>query len=170
MKGRVRDQRWPGTLMAMGVFAAIIGLFTVVPRTLIDGSWLLRGLLFACFVGNLVPYFRSGLAMGMERLEWFLFNLLAVGPMGMSLLLWANFLFHGPGTVTDHMVSGTGIRGGFLYYELADGFLADRPFALAVPWSQATEIGSHLRITTADGLFGVPVVVRREPYRAPLRR
>ncbi|MBX2978134.1 MAG: hypothetical protein KF905_02475 [Flavobacteriales bacterium] len=166
VKGIAREQSWPSTLMAVGVFSAIFGLVTVVPWTLIDAQWLLRGLLLLCFAGNLVPYLRSGLVLGMERLEWFLFNLLAVGPLGMGLLLWANFVFHGTVTVTEHAVYSTAVRGGFLYYELADGFLAEHPFALAVPWSQATEMGNHLRITTADGLFGVPVLVRKEPYRA----
>jgi hypothetical protein len=167
VKGHVRDQRWPGTLMALGVFTAIVSMVTVVPWTLIDAQWLLRVLLFLCFSGNLIPYLRSGLVLGMERLEWFLFNLLAVGPLGISLLLWSNFIFHGPVTVTEHKVGSTGIRGGFLYYELADGSLSEYPYALAVPWSQATEFGSHLRITRADGLFGVPVLVRKEAYRAP---
>lgn len=168
VKGRVRDQRWPGTLMAVGVFSAIVSMVSVVPWTLVDAGLLFRGLLFLCFAGNLVPYLRTGLALGMERLEWFLFNLLAVGPLGMGLLLWANFLLHGPVTVTEHKVGSTSIRGGFLYYELADGFLSDHPYALVVPWSQATEIGSHLRMTTATGLFGMPVLVRKEAYRAPM--
>lgn len=154
--------------MAAGVFSAIICMVTVGPWTLVDAVFLFRGLLFLCFAGNLVPYLRSGLVLGMERLEWFLFNLLAVGPLGMGLLLWANFLLHGPVTVTEHKVGSTSIRGGFLHYELADGFLAEYPYALVVPWSQATEIGSHLRVTTAKGLFGVPVLVSKEACRALL--
>src|SRR6185369_13136764 len=92
VKGRVREQYWPGTVMGLGIFIALGSLFTVAPWTEIQPDLLLRVFLVLCFGGNLLPYLRSGLWLGMERLEWFLFNLLAVGPIGTSLLLWANFL------------------------------------------------------------------------------
>jgi hypothetical protein len=40
----------------------------------------------------------------MERLEWFLFNLLAVGPFVLSFLLWLNLLVHGEERTVHHRV------------------------------------------------------------------
>ncbi|MFZ1694667.1 MAG: hypothetical protein WAT74_15830, partial [Flavobacteriales bacterium] len=101
---QVRDRRWPGTLMAIGVFVGLLSALTVVPWTLIEHGLLLRFFIGLCFVGNLLPYARSGLRMGMERLEWFLFNLLAIGPLVTCLLLWVNYIFHGSAATSTHAV------------------------------------------------------------------
>jgi len=37
--------------------------------------------------------------LGMERFEWFMFNLLAVGPFTFSILLWFNFGMRGEATI-----------------------------------------------------------------------
>lgn len=159
----VRDQSWPGTLMVVGVFSTIGSLFTVVTWTLMDPTVLLRVLLLLCFAGNLLPYLRSGLWLGMERLEWFLFNLLAVGPILTGLFLWLNFLLHGPEATADHIVRGVEQAGSFVHYEFKDDHLQAFPFARAVYRDQYPIIGNGMRITEAEGLFGVPVVVKREP-------
>ncbi len=163
VEARVRDQSWPGTLMVLGVFCTVGSMFTVATWTLLDPSVLLRVLLLLCFAGNLLPYLRSGLWLGMERFEWFLFNLLAVGPLLTGLFLWTNFLFHGPVTTTEHVVRGVESHGGFVYYEFRDDHLLAFPFARAVIKDQYPIIGNGMLISEAEGLFGVPVVVRREP-------
>ena len=164
VKGRVREQYWPGTLMGFGIFIALGSLFTVVPWTLIDPMHLLRIFLLLCFIGNLLPYLRSGLWMGMERLEWFLFNLLAIGPLVTSALLWLNFLVHGTERTTEHIVLQAHGVNTTLTYEFVDGHLAEFPFARTTyrDWFPIT--GNAVRITEADGLFGVAVVVRKEPF------
>lgn len=163
VEARVRDQSWPGTLMVVGVFGTIGSLFTVVTWTLMDPMVLLRVFLLLCFVGNLLPYLRSGLWLGMERLEWFLFNLLAVGPILTSLFLWLNFLCHGPETTAEHIVRRVEQAGSFVHYEFKDDHLQAFPFARAVYRDQYPIVGNGMRITEAAGLFGVPVVVKREP-------
>jgi hypothetical protein len=87
-----REQYWPGTLMALGLFAFIVTFWAGQAVTFITFVELFRWLALFCFAGNLLPYMRSGLALGMERLEWFLFNLLAIGPLLFTVLLWTNFL------------------------------------------------------------------------------
>ncbi len=159
VKGGVRDQTWPGTLMGLGVFVALVSFFTVASWTVIQPSTLLRLLLVLCFIGNLLPYVVSGLRLGMERLEWFLFNLLAVGPLLTSLLLWLNFIGHGPVTYSDHQVEHVeGARTRYVYY-FADGHLD----AFLLPRARFRDpqdaVGHTIRITQADGLFGVPVIV-----------
>src|SRR5690606_5866269 len=78
VKGGVREQRWPGTLMAIGVVSLVIDTFTVVRWTLIEPDKLLRLLALLCFIGGLLPYRWVAYRWGMARLEWFLFGLLAV--------------------------------------------------------------------------------------------
>jgi hypothetical protein len=90
-----REQYWPSTLMAIGLFAFIATFWAGQAITFITFGEIFRWLALFSFAGNLLPYMRSGLVLGMERLEWFLFNLLAVGPLVFSMLLWANFLLRG---------------------------------------------------------------------------
>ena len=96
MGDRVRERYWPGNLMALGIFVVVVSFWWVGMRTLITFMLLSKVFAVAAFVGNLLPYARSGARLGMERLEWFLFNLLAVGPLLLSSLLWTNYLVTGP--------------------------------------------------------------------------
>lgn len=148
--------------MGVGVFTAIVSLFTVVRWTLIEPELLFRLLLVLCFAGNLFPYMLSGLWLGMERLEWFLFNLLAVGPLLMCLLLWLNFGVHGPVEHTDHVVAHTEVGGTVLVYTFQDGHLDAFPRARSVYRDPGAAIGSTLTFSQATGLFGVPVVLRKQ--------
>jgi hypothetical protein len=164
VKGFVRDQRWPGTLMVCGIFILLGSMVSVVPWTLIDPGLLFRIFLVMAFGGNLLGYARAGLRLGMERLEWFLFNLLAVGPILLSALLWLNYLGHGPEVVTDHEVLEVRQVNGFLVYTYRDDFLKEHDLAR---WSHRDSypiVGNSMHISLASGLLGVPVVVRKEPF------
>jgi hypothetical protein len=149
--------------MGVGLFLAIGSFFTVAHWTLLLPPTLLRILFLCCFIGNLAPYRTSGLRLGMERLEWFMFNLLAVGPITTSLVLWVNFLGHGPPSHSDHRVSHVEASRTLIVYHFADGYLADYPLARSIYRDAGDLIGNHVRITRADGLFGMPVVLRKEP-------
>jgi len=162
VKGMAREQYWPSTLMGLGIFVGLFSFFTVVHWTLIAPDLLFRIFLVLCFAGNLLPYMRSGLWLGMERLEWFLFNLLAVGPLGTSLLLWLNFLGHGPITVSDHSVAFADAGRTMITYHFVDGHLEEFPFARAVYRDLGDVVGSTIRVTEAEGLLGVRVVLRKE--------
>lgn len=111
---KAREQYWPGTMMAMGLLVLIASFWIGQLVTLITYTAMFRWLALFCFAGNLLPYMRTGLAMGMERLEWFLFNLLAVGPFVLSGLLWANFLFRG--SPTTYYVDGDPSRQEYIAY------------------------------------------------------
>lgn len=148
--------------MGIGVFVAIVSVFTVVRWTLLEPELLFRVFLVLCFAGNLLPYMRSGLWLGMERLEWFLFNLLAVGPLLMCLLLWLNFVVHGPVEHTDHAVAYTETGRTVLIYTFKDAHLDEFPRARSVYRDPGDPIGSRLTFSQATGLFGVPVVLRKE--------
>lgn len=163
MKGGEKDRKWPGTLMAVGVFVTIICLFTVVRWTLIEPGMLLRGLALLCFIGSVLPYRMAAYRWGMARLEWFLFNVLAVGPLLMGLLLWGNFLFHGPGTTADHRIAEVSGGNAFRMHTFADDLWHEYPQARLLGRETSDALGYTARITIAKGLLGVPVVVSIEP-------
>lgn len=148
--------------MGLGVFFALVSALTVVPWTLIEPSLLLRFFVGVCFIGNLLPYARSGLRMGMERLEWFLFNLLAIGPLVTAALLWANYVFHGPVTSAVHAVSSVEDHGTYLTYTFSDGYLQEHWMARSNYRDWPDAHGRMLRVSTAKGLLGIEVVVRKE--------
>lgn len=82
--------------MVLGIFAGLISIVFIGSQTFIGYDALFRWFLLFAFAGNLLPRQFSGLHWGMERLEWFLFNLLAIGPLVLSLGLLLNFTVHGP--------------------------------------------------------------------------
>lgn len=164
VKGGVRERYWPGTLMGLSIFIVLPTLFTVATWTLMDPMLLLRVLVVLCFAGNLLPYLHSGLWLGMERLEWFLFNLIAVGPLSTCLLLWLNFLFHGPETTTVHGVLRVETDATLCTYHFVDAHLHDFPFARSTYRDWFPIVGDQVRTTEAIGLFGVPVLVSKEPF------
>ena len=92
---RVRDNNWPGTTMAAGILILLASFWSVGQLTFI--SYLMLSKVFATLAvtGNLLPYAWSGLRLGLEKFEWFLFNVLAVGPLVLSALLWVNYGFTG---------------------------------------------------------------------------
>lgn len=165
VKGMAREQYWPSTLMGLGIFVGLGSFFTVVYWTLIPSDVLFRIFLVLCFAGNLLPYMRSGLWLGMERLEWFLFNLLALGPLLTSVLLWLNFLGHGPVVETDHPVAYVDSGRTVLTYHFVDDHLKEFPLARSVYRNPGDVVGRTIRTAQADGLFGVPVLVRKEAVR-----
>lgn len=105
-RGVVKDQRWPGTLMAFGVIVFLVTLWLAISMVYLTFVELMQWFALFAFVGNLVPYVRSGLSLGMERFEWFLFNLLAIGPFLWSAMLVLNLAVHGPERVYVMPVRG----------------------------------------------------------------
>jgi hypothetical protein len=92
----LKERFWPGTLMAFGVIAALITFWGGVFMIYISITDLLRWFALFAFAGNVLPYKRTGLRFGMARLEWFLFNVLAIGPFLFALFVWLNVFVHGP--------------------------------------------------------------------------
>lgn len=151
--------------MAVGVFLTLINMVTVVRWTLIEPGLLLRGLALLCFIGGVLPYRLVAYRWGMARLEWFLFNLLATGPLLMGLLLWGNFLFHGPGVTADHRIAEVAAGSAFRMHTFADGLWHRYPQARLLGRETSDALGHTARITTATGALGVPVVLVIEaPY------
>ena len=163
---KAREQNWPGTLMAFGLLTFIATFWTGQLVTLITFSAMFRWLALFSFAGNLLPYMRSGLALGMERFEWFMFNLLAVGPFLFSTLLWVNFLFHGE--PVTYVMRGDPSRQEFLAHWRATGeLLPNRDLATMAGQLTSEErlkgyvMGPVLRL--APGALGYAVIDAWEP-------
>lgn len=160
VEGMAKEQTWPGTLMALGIFLFVItfwlaGSFTFITYTAL-GRWFA---LFA-FAGNLLPFKASGLRLGMERLEWFLFNLLAVGPFVFSACLWLNLGVHGKEQlyllpIEEHAFD---VR---RYWLENDELPARRPIDEAE--LSALPMGGGHVLGIADGCLGYPVITRWDP-------
>jgi hypothetical protein len=150
----VRDQSWPGTAMALGVVVWVLCFWFLGSRTLIGYLDLFRWFALFAFAGDLLPYRRSGLKLGMDRLEWFLFNLLAVGPMLFALFLGLNMLFHGQEElVVVRQAKYMDPR----RHWLEEGVLPHgEPY---VPGEVIRHLGPDDRMLgVAPGLFGYPVI------------
>ncbi len=83
-------------MMAVGVLLFIVLFWTIGQLTFISYTELFRWFALFAFSGNLLPKSWVEKRFAMERLEWFWFNLLAVGPMIFSGCLLLNFFVHGP--------------------------------------------------------------------------
>ena len=162
---RVKDRKWPGTWMALGIFIGLFSILYVGHRTIVDLAYLVRALLFFSAVGAVLPYAWSGLRMGMERSEWVFFNLLAVGPITMSILLWMNFLVHGPVHCTDQRLLTEGVMA------IDDGANGVRTVTIPygegwIPMLGPEEGAVGYRLCMARGCLGYWTVVERRRYTA----
>ncbi len=81
--------------MALGILVLIVLFWTVGQRTLVSYSVLFRWLALFAFAGNLLPRKWYAKRFAMDHLEWFWFNLLAVGPAIFCSCLLLNYLVHG---------------------------------------------------------------------------
>lgn len=157
----VKEQTWPGTFMALGFFVSLFTVIWMWSRTFISGDFLLRWLALFSAIGCLLPYARSGLRMGMERLEWFFFNLVGVGPLMLSAFLTINHWVHGPVRFSEQQIRYAA--------EVAIGDANDKRVA-TLQWGtfgfsddELDANASHLyRVGVARGTFGYWTAVSAE--------
>ena len=154
--------------MVLGIFAGLIAVVFVGSLTFIGYDALFRWFLLFAFVGNLLPRQMSGLHWGMERLEWFLFNLLALGPLVLSICLLLNFTVHGPERL--YLVpSGTAVSP-TRYWAEHDALPPHRPFPPG-PVDQQVLVKAGAAVSDrllgmADGCLGYAVMTEWKPaYR-----
>ncbi len=162
----VKERNWPGTLMVLGIFSAIFTLAWTGRRTVVSIEYLARALALLCVAGNLLPYAWTGLRAGMARFEWFMFNLLAVGPLTICALLLLNAWVHGPVTYTTAGF-GSGVT-----VEVKEDDGSSRSLVLGWPGSlefgpdEMRESGTgRYRVGVAKGCLGYWVVVERKVVR-----
>jgi hypothetical protein len=172
VKGWRRERYWPETLMVTGILVLVVSFWLAGERTLVAYGILLRWFAAFAFAGNLVPYAVLAARLGMERLEWFLFNLLAVGPLLLSAGLWINLLCHGPETL--RLVPVGEVRHTVKRHWTEHGTL---PRGIEPDSAQQVELrasglakarGPFNLMGSARGCLGYTVITRWEPlYEAP---
>lgn len=91
-----REPFWPATLMVLGIILFVVVFWAVVATVYMPLAGILRWFAFLGFAGNLVPYRFSGARLGMARFQWFMFNLLAIGPLLFTGVFGLDRAFHGP--------------------------------------------------------------------------
>lgn len=156
--------------MVLGIFVLLASFWWAGTRTLISYMELGRWFALFAFAGNLLPYKKVGLALGMERLEWFLFNVLAVGPLVLSSLLWLNLVVH-----DEERTSITAYAGDVMElrsYWMANDALPPQEAVtstleqvMAMPPMGA--VGGHY-LGTAKGILGYEVVTTYERILPPM--
>lgn len=156
--------------MVIGLFAMLVAFWWVASSVLI--SYWLVGRIFCglAFAGNLVYAGWTRRVFGMSRSFWFMFNLLAIGPLLFCAFFGLNALFASDARsfIVQEPVSGLGIKA----YWVEHGALP--PVLLASP-------GTHIFVAEerhppeqgysvmrlSRGLFGFDVLGWRSPEELP---
>lgn len=160
---RVKERLWPHYMMALGVIITLAVMLWVGKLTLVPLDLLLRSLALCCVVLLLVPFRFTAYRLGMERLEWVLFNVLGLGPLVFSGLLLLNFLWHDAPDCAMHTIEHSSQTSLFYRVELEDGGFSAFPGAREFNASDGSLVRARtLRICTARGALGPAVVVERE--------
>lgn len=147
-------------LMLIGLFAMIVAFWWVVASVLV--TYLIIGRLFCAFAfaGNLAYGAWTRRVFGMSRSYWFMFNLLAIGPMLFCLFFGLNALF-ATGSKTylvSEPIAGMGVKA----YWIDHGELPP------VRWEGTTIVADPEKrefsvMRVSRGLFAFKVIGWREP-------
>lgn len=160
--------------MLIGFFGCMLSLPSVGSWTMVGWGFLARGLTLFCVIGLvLFPWRLYQRFIGINAFETFLFNVMGVGPLLFSLLLWANFLFHGVAEKEVLKIEERQFVGQMLNpvyrYELEGGVYQDMPefrrFELDPENKKLLEKAQRVEFRTAEGLFGFSVMLERSLIR-----
>lgn len=159
--GVKRNERgtWAQSLMVLGIFAALFTFYSVCQLTLLSVVDLFRLFFFMCFVLLLIPHRYTRKRLGMDKLEWFFFNTLAIGPITFCIVMWANFFVHGEVEYRDYSrYSLHRLHSNEHASELTNGWIE---FNSALTFLGPSK-GTTVRVGKARGIFGIDVVVEKE--------
>lgn len=166
-----KDWHWAYSVMLIGLFFGLASLVIAGNKTLVSFGFISRVLAFCCCLGLLIPMRFYMKWLGLDRLEAVLFNVMGVGPIICSTLLWMNFLIRTDQQSEVYPVLSRELIGGAYFqditvaFTLADSAWADYP---EVRRFEVTEDnvniinGREVKITVATGLLGYRVLVGNE--------
>ncbi len=169
-----RPWHWTRTLMLLGFFACMLTLPSAGSCTVVSWTFMARTLTLFCILGLILfPWRFYQRALGINAFETFLFNVMGVGPMLFSLLLWSNFLIHGPVKEEVVRVQEREFVGQMLNpvykYELEGGLYEDMPefrrFTVSPSNNEMLREARKVEFRTARGLWGYRVILGRKPLR-----
>lgn len=165
------DWHYAYTLMLIGLFFCIFTLAYAGHLTMVTAKDLSKFLVACCVIGMLIPwkYYRD--RMQLENLEIFLFNLLGVGPILCSLMIWSNFLFHSNPQkkilqIEDQEILRDELPRMIVVYHLKDGIMNEfeefRRFDLNQTNLKLLNADGMI-LETAEGGLGFGVVLENTP-------
>lgn len=150
--------------MVVGLFAMLVAFWWVAASVLV--SYWIVGRLFCAFAfaGNLVYAAWTRRLFGMSRPFWFMFNLLAIGPLLFCLFFGLNALFavEEDSYIVHEPLSGMGLKAYWIEHGSLPPFVLASP-GTSVPGDLEEDEFSVMRVSR--GLFGFEVIGWREPDR-----
>lgn len=160
--------------MLVGFFGCMATLPSAGSWTLVSWTFMARSIALFCILGLvLFPWRIYQRLIGINAFETFLFNVMGIGPLIFSLLLWSNFLLHGPAkeevlTIEDREFVGQMLNPVHCY-ELEGGVYRDMPefrrFKTNPSNEGLLEKAQKVKFRTAKGLWGYRVMLERKPLR-----
>ena len=166
-----KDWHWAYSVMLAGLFLGLMSLAYVGNKTLVSFGFISRVLAFCCCFGLLIPMRFYMRWLGLDRLEALLFNVMGVGPLLCSTLLWLNFLVRTDRqteiypVVSKELISGAYFQDITVSFTLADSAWAEYPEVrrFEITEDNITIInGMEVKITVATGFLGYVVLVDNE--------
>lgn len=158
--------------MIIGLFGSLASLASVGSWTMASRTFLSQALALFCVLGLLLfPLRVYQRFLGINAFETFLFNVMGVGPLIFSTLLWVNLLFHDPAEEEVHQIKERGFIGQMLNpvfeFELEgnafEEFPAYRRFQVKPEELERLKKAEKVRYRTAKGALGYRVMLEREP-------
>lgn len=158
--------------MVIGLFAMIVAFWWVASAVLIT-YWLV-GRLFCgfAFTGNLVYGAWTRRLFGMSRSFWFMFNLLAIGPLLFCSFFALNAVFTSEqrAYMISEPVRGLGIKQYWIEHGSLPPVLLKTPgTTISLGKDEDPEPGSFSVMRVSKGLLGFEVLSWREPTYVVLR-
>lgn len=166
-----KNWHWAYTVMLAGLFLGIFSLAFAGGKTLVSFAFLSRLLAFCCLAGLLIPMRLYSRWLGMNKLASFLFNVMGIGPLLCSILLWLNFFITADTRQETHRITQAKLvtavyfdNAGVVFTLEGDAYKENEEFRrIGITLENAQLIyGKTLRITTAEGLLGYRVLLEIE--------
>ncbi len=163
-----KNWHWAYTVMLAGFFLGIFSLAFAGGKTLVSFAFLSRLLAFCCLAGLLIPMRLYSRWLGMNKLASFLFNVMGIGPLLCSILLWLNFFITADARQETYSIAQAKLVTAVYFDDASVLFTLERDAYKENPEFRRIGItsenvpliyGKTLRITTAEGLLGYRVLL-----------
>ena len=162
---------WYAALFAAGLFIGIFSIAFVGGRTFVSYLTLSKLVAACCVVGLLIPTRLFWQRFRMSRVEVFLFNVMALGPVLAGLVLWSNYFVldemrEEVHTITSHRLTVDAYAGRSVLYALENNALPDEPALRRVELAEPEDYleykdATAIRYRIGTGWLGYEVLYDR---------
>ena len=99
-----RTWHWSYTVMIVGWFIGIVTIYVIGLQTVLSLYDFTRYIAFFCLIGLLIPFRFYRKYLSIDKLEVVFFNVMGVGPIVFSLLLFTNFVSAGEHRIENYRI------------------------------------------------------------------